>query len=141
MAVSRRDLGTGISGINAQYAPKVASTVITENTLLTRNAAGRLTPAVAGSTSVLGVALSRVAATDADYAATSLKAYDEAREGDVFLMDIVNTTNVVPGVAMTLLDAGTIDTFANIGAATQVVIKRVVAPTKVEVTLRTPTLV
>lgn len=140
MAVTRRDLGTGVSGVNLQYAPKAASTVITERTLVTRDAAGRLIPAVAGSTSVLGVALSRVTATDADYGATSLKAYDEAREGDVFLMDIVNTTNVVPGLAMTLLNAGTIDTQANIGAQTQVVVKRIVSPTKVEVTLRTPTL-
>jgi hypothetical protein len=114
--------------------------VITERTLVTRDAAGRLIPAAAGSTSVLGVALSRVTAADADYAATSLKAYDEAREGDVFLMDIVNTTDVVPGLAMTLLNAGTIDTEANIGAATQVVIKKIVSSTKVEVTLKTPTL-
>lgn len=140
MSVNRRDLGTGVSGINPQYAAKKASTVITENTLVTRDSAGRLQPATAASTSVLGVALSRVTAADADYAATSLKAYDEAREGDVFLMDIVNTTSVVPGLAMTLLNAGTIDTFANIGAATQVVIKRIVSATKVEVTLKTPTL-
>jgi hypothetical protein len=140
MSVSRRDLGTGVSGVNLQYAPKAASTVITERTLVTRDSAGRLVPAAAGSTSVLGVALSRVTAADADYAATSLKAYDEAREGDVFLMDIVNTTNVVPGLAMTLLNAGTIDTQANIGGATQVVIKRIVSSTKVEVTLKTPTL-
>ncbi len=140
MAVSRRDLGTGVSGINLQYAPKAASTVITEATLVTRDAAGRIIPAAAGSTSVLGVALSRVATADADYTGTTLKAYDEAREGDVFLMDIVNTTNVVPGLAMTLLNAGNINTFANIGGATQVVIKRIVSSTKVEVTLKTPTL-
>lgn len=140
MAVSRRDLGTGIAGINPQYAPKAASTVITENTLLARDASGRLIPAVPSSTSVVGVALSRVTAADTDYTATSLKAYDEPREGDVFLMDIVNTTSVVPGLAMTLLNAGTINTFANIGAQTQVVIKRIVSATKVEVTLKTPTL-
>jgi hypothetical protein len=140
MSVTRKDLGTGVSGVNMQYAPKAASTAITERTLVTRDAAGRLIPAAAGSTSVLGVALSRVTATDADYAGTTLKAYDEAREGDVFLMDIVNTTSVVPGLAMTLLNAGTIDTFANIGGATQVVIKRIVSSTKVEVTLKTPTL-
>lgn len=140
MSVSRRDLGTGVSGVNLQYAPKKASTVITERTLVTRDANGRLTPAVPSSTSVLGVVLSRVTTADADYAATTEKAYDEAREGDVFIMDIVNTTNVVPGLEMTLLDAGTIDTFANIGAQKQVVIKRIVSPTKVEVTLKTPTL-
>lgn len=141
MAVSRRDLGTRVSGIIPTYAAKAASTAIVENTLLTRDAAGRLIPAVAGSTSVVGVALSRVTAADADFTGTTLKAYDEPREGDVFIMDIVNTTSVVPGLAMTILNAGVINTFANIGGQTQIVIKRIVAPTKVEVTLRTPTLV
>lgn len=141
MAVSRRDLGTSVPSMNLQYAPKAASTVITENTLLTRDASGRLIPAVDASTSVVGVAVSRVTAADADYAANSLKAYDEPREGDTFIMDIVNTTSVVPGLAMTLLNAGTINTFANIGGQTQVVIRKIVSPTKVEVTLRTPTLV
>lgn len=140
MAVSRRDLGTGVSGINPNYTAKAASTALTENTLLARDAAGRLIPAVAGSTSVVGVAMSRVTAADADFTATSLKVYDEPREGDVFLMDIVNTTSVVPGLAMTILNAGTINTFANIGGQTQVVIRKIVSPTKVEVTLRTPTL-
>ncbi len=140
MSVNRRDLGTSVPSVQMQYAPKAASTVITENTLLTRDAAGRLIPAVPTSTSVVGVGLSRVNATDSDYAATSLKAYDEAREGDVFLMDIVSTASVVPGLAMTILNAGTINNFAGIGVQTQVVIKRVVSSTKVEVTLKTPTL-
>lgn len=138
--VKRSDLGTGVSGINPQYEAKAASTAITENTLVTRDGSGRLVPATASSTTVLGPSMSRVVSTDTDYASNTFKVYDAAREGDLFEMDIVDTTSVVPGLAMTLKDAGTVDSYANIGAQKQVVINKVLPNNKVLVTLVTPTL-
>lgn len=96
------------TGVNLVRDPKKASTAITENTLLTLDSAGRLTPAVNASTFIKGVSVERVATTDAGYAATSELAVDEPREGDLFVMDVDDTatSGFVPGVLRTINDAG-----------------------------------
>jgi hypothetical protein len=126
-----------------KYEAKRASTAITENTLLTRHTDGTLTPAVAASTHVLGVAVRRAVSTDADYAANTRVAYDAAREGEEFVMDVddASTGGFQPGVARTLINAGQIKAAAPGGGENAtVVVKRVLPGNKAVVTLKTETL-
>ncbi len=108
MSVSRYTVNGDKTGVNLRYASKKASTAMTEGTLLALDSAGRLEPATATDTFIKGIAIRRVAAADADYAGTGEIAYDEPREGDLFVMDVDDTTtaNFVPGAIRTINDAG-----------------------------------
>lgn len=144
MSVSRYDVAGDKTGVNLRRAPKAASTVITENTLLTRDANGRLIPATDESANVVGVSVERVTATDSNYAATSELVYDEAREGDLFIMDVddASTSGFVPGVSRSLNDAGEIQAAASAGDEVDVVtvVKVFTSEDKALVTLKTPSL-
>lgn len=108
MSVSRYTVNADKTGVNLQYAQKKASTAMTEGTLLALDSAGRLEPATATDTFIKGIAVTRVASTDADYASTTTIAYDEPREGELFVMDVDNTATAgfVPGVIRTINNAG-----------------------------------
>ena len=147
MSVFRHNVAGDKTGVNLQYAPKAASTVIAENCFLTRDAAGRLIPAEDTATSIVGVSVGRVTAADADYAATSEIAYDEPREGDVFMVDVddASTAGFVPGVARALLESSggaTVKAAAPSGddVATVVIKKVFTATDQALVTVKTPTL-
>ena len=111
MSVSRYTVNADKTGVNLQYAPKKASTAMTIGTLLgVEVATGRLIPCTNALLFVKGVAVERIAATDSDYAATTEIAYDEPREGELFVMDVDDTTtaNFVPGVTRSINNAGQI---------------------------------
>ena len=111
MALSRFTVNAAKTGVNLRYAPKKASTAMTIGTLLgVEVATGQLIPAVNTLTYVKGVAVERIAATDADFAATTEIAYDEPREGELFVMDVDNTATALffPGVSRTINNAGQI---------------------------------
>lgn len=147
MSVFRHNVAGDKSGVNLQYAPKAASTVIAENRFLTRDAAGRLIPAEDTAATIVGVSVTRVTAADGNYAATSEIAYDEPREGDVFLVDVddAGTAGFVPGVSRALLESSagaTVKAAAIAGDdVATVVIKKVFTDTdQALVTIKTPTL-
>lgn len=144
MSVFRYDVAGDKTGVNLRRAPKAASTAITENTLLTRDSNGRLIPAVAASTFVVGVSAERVVAADSNYAATSELVFDEPREGDLFIMDVDNasTAGFVAGVERTLINAGQIKAAAVAGGEVALVrvVKVFTSEDKALVTLKTPSL-
>lgn len=108
MSVTRYKVNATKTGVNLGYAPKKASTAMTEHTLLTLDTAGRLTPATDASTFIAGVAVVRVTSADADYASTTEIPYDVPAEGELFVMDVDDTTTsgFVAGVTRTINDAG-----------------------------------
>lgn len=111
MAVSRYTVGTLNTGVNLRMAPKKASTAMTINTLLgVEVATGQMIPLVPTLTFVKGVAVERIVSTDGDFAAITEIAYDEPREGELFVMDVDNTGTAlfVPGVSRTIINAGLI---------------------------------
>jgi hypothetical protein len=110
MSVFRSVVNGDKTGVNLQYNAKKASTAIAENTLLTLDAAGQLIPAVAASTFVVGVAVGRVTAADEDYAATSAIGFDQALDGDRFIMSVddASTAGFVNGVTRAIVNAGQI---------------------------------
>lgn len=118
MSVSRYTVNADKTGVNLQYAEKKASTAITEDTLLDVDSAGRLQPASNTSTAIKGIAVRRVVSGDDDYADTTTVAYDEPREGELFVMDVDDTTTsgFAPGVTRTINDAGEVKAAALSGA-------------------------
>lgn len=124
MSVSRYTVNADKTGVNLQYAEKKASTAMTEGTLLTVDAAGRLTPAADDSTFIKGIAVRRVTSADADYAATSVTAYDEPREGELFVMSVddTSTSGFAPGVTRTINDAAEVKAAA-IGAGEEPLVR------------------
>lgn len=143
MAVSRYTVNADKTGVNLQYAEKKASTVMTEATLLALDSAGRLEPATATDTFIKGIAVRRVAAADADYAATTVTAYDEPREGELFVMDVDDTSTVgfAPGVLRTINNAGQIKAAALNGTTDRgtVRIHKILSATKAVVSFVTQT--
>lgn len=143
MAVSRYTVGDTMKAVNLRYAPKKASTAMSINTLLGVEAAtGRLIPATAALTYVKGVAVERIAATDADYAGTTEIAYDEPREGDLFIMDVDDTATAgfVPGVLRTINNAGQIKAAAKGGGEFDLVrVHKILSATSAVVSLITYT--
>lgn len=73
---------------NIQPFAKKASTTFAQGSLVVVDANGFLDKAVAGSTSVLGVCMETVLATDADYAGTRMLAVDIPKRGDQFIADV-----------------------------------------------------
>lgn len=138
MSAKRYQPSISGSGVNLRTIPKAASTAMTENTLGTIDANGRLTPATATSTALLGLIVRRVASTDTDYADTSTVMCDEARDGDTFEMDIDSSTGVDKGDQKTLISASQVKGAAPaVGERTLVNIVEVLSATKVVVTLKT----
>jgi len=113
--------------LNIVMGAKAASTVITADSLLTRNASGLLIPAVTASTNIAGVALERVAATDPDYAATSEIQMDFPMADDEFIVDVDDaaTAGFVAGVRRAILNANTVKAAADAGARNFIVVRRV----------------
>lgn len=142
MSVSRFTVNGTKTGVNIQYAPKAASTAITPNSLVTRDANGRLIPAVPASTYIAGVAIERVASTDPDFAATTDIAFDEPREGDQFVMavDDTATSGFVPGVTRTIVNATTVKAAAIAGGEEPLVrVHRILSATSAVVSFITQT--
>lgn len=142
MSVSRYTVNADKTGVNLQYAEKKASTAITENTLLTVDAAGRLTPATATSTFIKGVAVKRVTSSDADYASTTVVPYDEPREGELFVIavDDTSTSGFAPGVVRSLNDAGEVQAAAASGGEIGLVrVHKILSATSAVVSLVTQT--
>jgi hypothetical protein len=143
MSVSRHDVNGTKTGVNLKYEAKRASTAITEGTFLTRHTDGTLTPATAASANILGVAVRRAVAADADYAANTRIAYDAAREGEEFIVDVDDATTVgfQAGVSRALVNAGQVKAAAvGSGEVATVVVKRVLPNDKAVVTVKTETL-
>lgn len=144
MSVFRYDVAGDKTGVNLRRAPKKASTAITENTLLTRDAAGRLTPATDTSAYVVGVSTERVTSADSNYAATSDLVYDEPREGDLFVIDVDNTatSGFIPGVERALNNAGQVKAAALDGVDDVAVVRlvKILSATQAVFTLKTPSL-
>lgn len=143
MSVSRYDVNGTKTGVNLKYEGKRASTAITENTFLTRHTDGTLTPATTASTNIIGVAVARTTSSDSDYAANTRVAYDAAREGEEFIVDVddATTSGFQAGVERALADAGTVQAAAvGSGEVATVVVKRVLPGDKAVVTVKTETL-
>jgi hypothetical protein len=96
--------------MNIAYGKKKASTAIALDELLTLDSNGQLIPATAAYTKVVGVSLSTVLSTDANYATTDEIQYDAALDGDEFIMavDDASTAGFVPGVERTIVNSKTI---------------------------------
>jgi len=128
MAAKRFNISTGTPGVNLQYKPKAASTAFSGQGLVTYDSDGNITPATSDSTFVIGI----------DYADTSLKAIDEARPSDRFIMDIDSATGVDRGDELGLDDAETVNSAAlAAGENALVVIDEVLQDDQVVVTLKT----
>lgn len=114
MSVSRYRSASDGRSMDINYGNKKASTAITANTLLTLDSNGQLIPAVAASTTTVGVALSTVVSTDENYATTDEIQYDAARDGDLFIMDVddAGTSGFVAGVERSINNAGEIQAAA-----------------------------
>lgn len=114
MSITRYEPNDAQSALNLKRLPKTASTAFAENTLVSL-ASGKLRPTVAADDgTVVGVVVERVTSADANYASTDLIGYDEAREGDVFIVD-TDAGTVAPGDEKTINNAGQLKTGA-IGA-------------------------
>ena len=113
--------------VNIVYGNKAASTVITADSLLTRNASGLLIPAVNASTNIAGVSMVDVVATDPNYAATSEIQLDFPMDGDEFIMDVDDaaTAGFVAGVKRSILNANTVKAAADAAVPNFIVVKRV----------------
>ena len=113
--------------VNIVYGKKAASTVITADSLLTRNASGLLIPAVNASTNIAGVSMVDVVATDPNYAATSEIQLDFPMDGDEFIMDVDDaaTAGFVAGVKRSILNANTVKAAADAAVPNFIVVKRV----------------
>lgn len=131
MSVSRFRPSSDGRAMNIEHGPKAASQVIAQNELLTRDASGNLIPAVIGSTSLAGISLSQVNATDENYATTDDIQFDEAREGDEFIMSVddASTAGFVPGVTRAILNSTTVKAAADGVNANFVVVKKVLTAT------------
>lgn len=144
MSVFRYDVAGDKTGVNLRRAPKKASTAITENTLLARDSAGRLQPATDTSTNIVGVSMERVTSADSNYAATSDIVYDEPREGDLFVIDVDDTTTsgFVPGVSRALNNAGQVKAAALDGVddVATVTLVKILSNTSAVFTIKTPSL-
>jgi hypothetical protein len=138
MAAKRFNISTGTPGVNLQYKPKAASTAFSGQGLVTYDSDGNITPATSDSTFVIGIGLQKVTSSDDDYADTSLKAIDEARPSDRFIMDIDSATGVDRGDELGLDDAETVNSAAlAAGENALVVIDEVLQDDQVVVTLKT----
>jgi hypothetical protein len=113
--------------LNIVNGNKAASTVITADSLLTRNASGLLIPAVNASTNIAGVSMVDVVATDPNYAATSEIQLDFPMDGDEFIMDVDDaaTAGFVAGVKRSILNANTVKAAADTAVPNFIVVKRV----------------
>ena len=105
MSVSRFRPASDGRAVNILHAPKAASQLIDQDELLTQDTSGNLIPAVAASLHILGPSLTKVIATDDNFATTDEIEYDGALEGDEFIMDVddAGTAGFVAGVTRSIL--------------------------------------
>ena len=127
MSVSRFRPASDGRALNIEHAPKKASQVIAQDELLSQDTSGNLIPAVAASLHIAGVSLTKVVATDDNYATTEEIQFDEALEGDEFIMDVddATTAGFVAGVTRSILNSTTIKAAVDAVNPNFVVIKKV----------------
>lgn len=141
MSVFRFRASQTHNGQSLKQIEKKASTALVANTFVSYDAAGRVTPATAASTSIVGIIQEGVATTDANYATTDKVVVDIPREGDEFIVDIDTVTGVIQGSEVTLTGAGTAKAVVGVGeVATLVVTEVFAADVKVAVMVKTPSL-
>lgn len=137
MAVKRFNLSTSPQGVNLEYQEKAASTDFSGKGLVTDDADGNLVPASATDSYVKGIGIQKVTSNDEDYADNSMKAYDEAREGDRFIIDIDDDTGVDIGDELTLADAETATNASlTAGQFALLVVKKVLGDNQIVATLK-----
>lgn len=138
MAVFRYTASQTHSGQFLKPVEKKASTVMTANTFGTYDSAGRLQVATSASTSIQGVIIRPVAATDSDYASTTTVLVDVPREGDEFIIDTSAASGFVVGDIRPLSAAGTMKAgVATTGEVAVLVVKKVLPGSKAVVTVKT----
>ncbi len=127
MSVSRFRPTSDGRALNLDSAPKKASQVIAQDELLSQDTSGNLIPAVAASLHIVGVSVTKVIATDDNYATTDAIQYDLALEGDEFIMDVddAGTAGFVAGVTRSILNSTTVKAAVDATKPNFVVIKKV----------------
>lgn len=99
---------SGVTKLN--YVPASTSQVYAINSLLTADGSGNYDPADAASTTIKGICLEAIGATDDRYTTAGKVMIDEINPDDVFIMTVSGTfTAAKIGTFLDLVDAVTVN--------------------------------
>ena len=103
-----------------EYYPKTASTAIANGAIVSASS-GFLVPGTSSTASHLGICLKTVAATDADYASTTMIPVMIPSQDAIFEADAASLTTALVDTVMDLSDSVTVNGGANSHHAVQLV--------------------